>query len=410
MNEIKDKLLKHNITEEEYEKSLNEIFDCKDKGITPDWKTIIDKYNIDIHHDTIRKGVDSIYGSHFVTKYFEYKKLKNSIGQDEDKLTELDIKLRELRKERKKLQAEKLEVNRNDTKYGRFEAMYENIADAIERIPNPEFLPVNTYNNEKAYCLQFSDVHMGAKFKSITNEYSIEICKARFDKMLSETIKFVEENNVSTLYIVNNADSLQGMLRIGDVRLNDLPVVDSLVMFQKMMAEWLNQLSKYCFVKYYQVQVANHTELRLLNSSAGQMSCEDMEKIIVNYIADVLADNPRVFVNTEFRDDNLQFKILDYDVIALHGHTVTNQKTLIRDKSSQYKKFFSYAMIGHFHNSMEISVGEQSDHEEKLLCAPSIVGTCPYADSLMVGGKAAFKIHTFERGKGHVSSKTIILN
>lgn len=380
----------------------------KDKSLDIDyveWSELI--YGKTYSSDVARR---MFYGvERFISVYEEEKELIHNID-DSEIIKKIEEKTKELKFERKKVQAEKSELNRYENKASKYETYYENVANAIVKLPSPKFRDLEIEDNEKAYILQFSDVHYGATFKTITNEYSREICKERFNKLLFETIEFVKKNKVHELYIVNNADSLQGMLRMSDLRINDVAVVDSLVEFQKLIAEFLNRLSEYCYVRYYQVQTANHTELRLLNSNAGQMANEDMEKIIVNYINDVLADNERVFVNTEFKEDNLQFKVLDYEMIALHGHTINSQKTALKDKSNQYKKFFDYMLIGHFHSGYEMFVGEKETHSLEMLCSPSFVGTCPYADKLMVGGKSACKIYTFERGKGHTDSKIIILN
>jgi hypothetical protein len=200
------------------------------------------------------------------------------------------------------------------------------------------------------------------------------------------------------------------MLRINDVRMNDIPIVDALVEFSKIMIGFFNNLSKYCYVEYYHVNSANHTELRLLNSSAGQMAVEDMEKIIVNYIADALVNNERVFVNTEFREDNIQVKILDYNIIALHGHQINNIKTSIKDLSDKYDKPFDFIILGHYHSGVEMTVGERKNYAKEVLVCPSFVGTCPYADKLMVGGKSMVKIHVFEEGKGRKTTENIVLN
>lgn len=380
----------------------------KDKSLDIDyveWSELI--YGKAYSSDVARR---MFYGvERFISIYEEEKELIHNID-DSEIIQKIEEKKKELRLERKKVQAEKSELNRYENKKSKYEAYYENIASAIEKLPNPKFKDISICNNEKAYVLQFSDVHYGATFKTITNEYSREICKERFNKLLFETIDFVKNNDVHELYIVNNADSLQGMLRISDIKINDVAVVDALVEFQKLIAEFLNRLSEYCYVRYYQVQTANHTELRLLNSKAGQMANEDMEKIIVNYLNDVLEDNERVFINTEFKEDNLQFNVLEYEIIALHGHTIKNQKTALKDKSNQYKKFFDYMLIGHFHNGMELTVGEKETHSLELLCSPSFVGSCPYSDTLHLGSKSMAKIYTFESGKGHTDSKIIILN
>jgi len=68
---------------------------------------------------------------------------------------EIDEKRLELEKERKKLQATKIEYNRNLRTESRFELFYENIKDAIQRLEVPNFKRMNVDSNDKEYCVKF---------------------------------------------------------------------------------------------------------------------------------------------------------------------------------------------------------------------------------------------------------------
>jgi len=59
---------------------------------------------------------------------------------------------------------------------------------------------------------------------------------------------------------------------------------------------------------------------------------------------------------------------------------------------------------------MELCVGERKGYAKEVLVCPSFVGTCGYADRLMVGGKAGVKIHKFVSDKGRRSTESIVLN
>lgn len=329
---------------------------------------------------------------------------------DNELLDELTMKKIEIEKERKKLQATKSEYNKYLRVDSRFELFYENIRESIQVIEVPELYPIEKVYNNKHSVLNFSDVHYGSKFKGINNEYSREICKQRFEKLLGETIDYVKENNITDLTIINNGDSLQGMLRLSDLKANEIPVVEALVEFSQLMASFLNQLSSHVNIKYYHVNSANHMELRLLNSKAGEMATEDMEKIIINYIGDMLLNNPRIYIHREMKFDFVELDILGFNIVALHGHQVKNIKNFIRDISQRQRRFYDYAILGHFHGGMNLTVGESDINNIEVLVSPSFVGSCTYADSLMVGGKAMAKIYEFEENKGLVVTRNIILN
>lgn len=375
-----------------------------------DWEDLVELLKLDCHRDSLRKACNvTDYSAYKVIKYFEDKIESMKLDGSEDN-NESKALLRQLESERIKIRTQNLEKRKIERTEDRRDLYYENIGHLVEQLEVPKLNPIFSTNEESAHIMDFADVHYNSTFTAIANSYSREEAKLRFEKLLGETIEYINDNKVDTLYIINGGDSLQGMLRASDLKLNDLGVIDSLVDFQKIMARFLNELSVYCNIRYYHVNSANHTELRLLNSQAGQMAVEDMEKIIVNYLHDVLIDNERIFINTEFKESTIQFRLLDFEFICVHGHQIKNIKTSIKDLSDKYDKPFDFLIMGHYHSGVEMVVGERKGYAKEVLVCPSFVGTCPYADSLMVGGKSTVKIHKFVKGKGRKTTYNIVLN
>lgn len=392
--------------ENDYEYGLRLIKAKCENEIDLDWQDIIEILGLNCHRDSLRKACSvTEYSSYKVGEYYrnKYEKMLAE-NNNEDSL------LKELEEERIKVRTLNLENNKYKREKTRRDLYYENIGYLVETLPVPNLKPLCPDKGKFIDILDFADVHYNAQFTSVTNSYSREEAKERFNKLLGETIEYIQNNSVNTLIVVNNGDSLQGMLRASDLKLNDMGVIDSLVEFQKIMASFLNELSVYCNVKYYHVNSANHTELRLLNAKAGQMAVEDMEKIIVNYLHDVLANNERVFINREFKNDTVQFEANGFKFVCLHGHQIKNIKTSIRDLSDKYDTPFDFCLLGHYHSGVEMVVGERKGYAKEVLVSPSFVGACPYADKLMVGGKAMAKIHRFKEGKGRISTYNIVLN
>ena len=316
----------------------------------------------------------------------------------------------EVFKERCKIQALNLEGNRYKRQDARFELFYGNISKVIQSLTPPVFERLNTSNNEKKYVLGFGDIHYGANFESINNKYSIEECKRRFEILLSETEKYVTNNCISKLKAINVSDNIQGILRMTDLQLNEIPVVEAVVGISRLIAEFLNELSKVCKIEYYHVPMANHAQTRNLGSKASELVQEDMEKIIVNYISDLVKNNERISVISNVGKDYVDFKIFDFECFATHGHQFKSTKDCIKDMSNIHRKFYSYAFVGHTHSANEIIVGEENYNNMEVLTIPAFIGSCPYADSLFVGSKAMAKIYEFDSVYGHVGSKNIILN
>lgn len=107
---------------------------------------------------------------------------------------------------------------------------YEYVGNVIATLPLPEFEPINyPIPNEEEYIVMLSDIHYGAVFKSENNEYSPEIAKRRMEVLAARLIDFVQKKSVQKLRIVSGGDTLQGVLRINDLRINDSTVVKSCV-------------------------------------------------------------------------------------------------------------------------------------------------------------------------------------
>lgn len=362
-------------------------------------------------------GENNVYSSENLRKFwYVFDKIVDNIDDsveitEEDLIKELEIKKKEIIKERYKLQATKIEESRYNRQDARRELFYDNIKDCIQRLKLPEFKDIPfDYDNDKEYVLGMGDFHFGAKFNSQNNSYSREECKKRLEK-LSYALKCeIFANDIYKLKIINVADTIQGILRLTDLQLNEIPVVESVVEISRLLAEFLNEISSFCEIEYYHCSNANHSQTRPLGSKASELAAEDLEKVIVSYIEDLLKDNYRVKIISDLDKDYLCFNIFDFNAIILHGHQIKNVKDAIKDLSNLHRKFYDFCFLGHRHSANEIIVGEGISHNLEILTCPSFIGSDPYSDSLMVGSKSMVKLYEFDKKYGHTASRNIILN
>lgn len=320
----------------------------------------------------------------------------------------IDNKIRELKLERKKIQAEKLELNRLDTKEARYKEFYENIKWNIETLPLPEFKSLQTNNNSGSYIECFADLHYGADFTSENNVYNREECKRRMEQLASETINKVNCLNINNLHIIGLSDDIQGILRLSDIKLNDVATVQCVVEVARLIASFLNTISEYTNITYYHTMASNHTQPRYLGSKANAMPYEDMEIIIGNYIKDLLRDNNRINVVLSDKD-YVSFELEGQNIIAMHGHQIKSLKDAIKDLSHLHRKFYDICFLGHLHGGQSMYVGEGNGCTE-IKVVPSIVGSDPYSDSLKLGSKSMSKMYKVEKSKGITEEYTFMLN
>lgn len=408
--DFEEELLKYGLTTETYEAACKDI-DMKQEGsIDLDWSEIKDKYGIDLASDSIRKANGTIFGGAFRTKY-----LKNQIYSNPEEFSrekELDKKLSELRKERIKVQTANIERNRLDRSESRQELYYEYIGSVIDTLPLPDFKPImSDRQSEINYLVAIADVHYGAKFKSINNEYSPEIAKERFEYLTGRLIEFILEKNISKLTIASLGDLIQGVLRLSDLKINDSSIMKATVEVCRLIAIMLNDLSAYTNILYYHVPSANHTQVRVLNAKPSELADEDLEYLMGNYIHDLCSNNERITIKlVNDGEDFVDVYMPGNEIIAMHGHQIKNVEAAVKDRSILHKKFYDTVLLGHYHSGKEIPSHEGVLGDAEVLVCPSFVGSDPYSDSLCKGSKACVKIYGFDKLYGHTETYKIILN
>lgn len=402
---IVEELNKYNLDEATYEKILKDIDAKLDGDLDIDWGELVDKYNIRCHPDTIRKASASIFGGKFRAYYTQ----KHNVTED----AALDNKIAEIRKERVKLQTANLERNRLDRQEARQEMYYEYIGSTCKALPLPEFKSVKLENdgNETEYLLTIADIHYGATFDLLNNVYSPEICKERFELLAAYTIDFIKKNNLAKLNILELGDNIQGILRINDIKINDSSIVKATVEVSRLIALFLNEISEYCYIDYYHVPSANHTQMRNLGTKANELADEDLEYIIGHYIKDLCSANNRI--NVRLAEDGrqyLSFDIKGYSIISGHGHTLKGYKNSLKNLSILDGTFYDYCIVGHYHGGDMLTSHEGITNDCEVIVAPSFIGSDPYSQSIMKGSKASCLMLGFNDYNGHVETHKFILN
>ena len=333
----------------------------------------------------------------------------------DDHLDDLDVKTRELKKEKIKLQTEKLEYNRWLREEARDELICERICEAIAKLPPleiPNILPANVAGRvygDRAGCLLTADPHYGVDLKitglfgEIINEYSPEIFESRMWNLLTQVIDICEKEGFTSLYVFDLGDEIDGMLRVSQLFKLRYGVIESTVRYGRFITEWLNELSKHVYVKYQMVKDSNHCQLRMLSQPKNTFKDDNMSYIITEKLMDRLGDNP----NFEFIQNPTGYifdNIVGYNVFGCHGETKSMEQA-IKDFSRTYKVEIDFMVGGHKHHQSSTNVGIQSD----IISAPSIIGVDDYALSLNKTSDPGATLFVLEQGKGKVMEYNIKL-
>lgn len=410
IEKFKEELSKYGLTLETYDKIITDIDSKIDGENDYDWSEIKDKYGINCNSDTIRKSSSTPFGGKMRSEYEKYRIGLDKTENNSD--SELDVKIQELRKERIKLQTSNVERSRIDRAEARQEMYYEYVGNVVQSLTPPEFHPIeDNVHHEINYLVGLADVHYGATYCSVNNEYSPEEAKRRFEYLTYRLIHFVQDKHITTLTIVSLGDLIQGVLRLSDLKINDSSIVKATVEICRLIANMLNELSAYTKIAYYHTPSANHTQLRVLNAKASELADEDLEYLMGNYIKDLCANNERIAVHlAKEGNDFIEVYIPGNEIIAMHGHQLKNIENAIKDISILHKKFYDTVLLGHYHSGKEIPSHEGILGDAEVLISPSFVGSDPYSDKLCKGSKACVKVYGFDKLFGHTETYKIILN
>lgn len=380
---------------------LSRQFDLLSQRLTDpaiEWQDIADlraEYTgDDEHRDTIRKGAKLFY------EYLEVGWIKNPLESSAVTPTEATVQMRELRKERYKVQTEKLELNRWLRENARDELIVEHICQAITQL-EPLVIPDPIYTelSDREGVLLFGDEHYGTEFEicglnnEVINSYSPEIFENRMWSLLDQTISIVRKEGFSRIRVFSLGDFEDGLLRVKQLMQLRYGIVEGTVRYAEFISNWLNELSKYVEVEF-QTTNGNHTELRMLGQPKGTFTKENMSLVVESIIATRLANNPN-FTFAKNPTGYIFADILGYKLLGIHGE-VKSMEQAIKDFSQIYRVQLDFLVAGHKHHSRSETVGIN----QEVINVPSIIGVDDYSLSIHKTSNAGATFLVFEKGKG----------
>lgn len=389
---------------------LSRQFDLLSQRLTDpaiEWQDIADLRSEytgeDEHRDTIRKGAKLFY------EYLEAGWVKNPAECSVVSPSKVAVQIRELQKERCKIQTEKLEFNRWLRENARDELIVEHICQAVEKleplaIPNP----IHTDLSDREGVLVFGDEHYGTEFEihglhnEIINSYSPDIFESRMWNLLEQTISITTKEGFSKIHVFSMGDFEDGLLRVKQLMQLRYGVVEGTVRYADFISNWLNELSKYVEVEF-QTTSGNHTELRMLGQPKGTFTKENMSLVVDAMITTRLANNPN-FTFVKNPTGYIFADILGYKLLGIHGE-VKSMEQAIKDFSQMYRVQLDFLIAGHKHHSRSETVGIN----QEVINVPSIIGVDDYSLSIHKMSNAGATFLVFEKGKGKVIEYAIKL-
>ena len=208
---------------------------CNDKEQIGSWQDVA---------DIINELTGNDYGeSTYRKKYQAFQKMlsanQSKFVDSDAQLKEIEVQKRELEKAKVKLQTEKLEYNRWIREDARDELFEEKVIESIKKygkiLNPPKDIPIK--HNKRNGLLCIADSHFGKEytiyglFDEVINQYSPEIFYQRMEQIYNETLEIIDREDLSTLYIFNLGDSVEGFIRNSQLWSLRWGVIDSATIF-----------------------------------------------------------------------------------------------------------------------------------------------------------------------------------
>ena len=121
MRDINKELEEFGLTEESYERLLEECQKKVNKETDKDWSEISEEFRLNFNGDTLRKASQTILGGSFVKEYYELKNAKGLSSNENELLQRLEDKKRELEREKIKFRDQRNAWQRQNYNAARLE-------------------------------------------------------------------------------------------------------------------------------------------------------------------------------------------------------------------------------------------------------------------------------------------------
>lgn len=324
-----------------------------------DWQDIVDKYEMGIHRDVLRKSFQAPLGGYSIYKYFDEKEVEGCKSNKMDEVREiignLDLKKAEIRKKNTQLTKIKNEFIRsvevaNDIKD------YWKDNDFKVVVDNYDFKVIEN-NNNRAMVVQITDWHIGLIINNCkNNSFNLSIAKKRIEKLLKEIHKYIELYDIEKIYLVSTGDLIEHCYMRPNQHQNvEFGQSIQISETQRLILNMLVDLSKECYVQFSGVS-GNHDRnngdknVALVNDNANTTLLRNLKDMLD------FCDNKNLKERITINLDSLTSREIYKDICGvkckfIHGdERIKDGKQLIQTDISMNEEFIDILFRGHWHN------------------------------------------------------------
>lgn len=316
MEEILKKLPQEN--EAQY---IFRIGQAKDAGlITSTWGELAPILNVELDIDDVEARGESAFRKKYRVMQQAWDDVFSKSQFSESRLDEIEEQKRELFKAKKQFEDQRRECKKLWTEEARFDNLTDKLIESVNRLCDEHPLEFDDYvqkRGDKEAVLCLADWHYGMVTDNIWNKYNTDICRQRVSRLITKTVGYLQLHNISTLHIMLLGDAAHGAIHNSCRVASEEDTCDQLMHVSEIIAESINELSKYTSEVNVYTTYGNH--LRTMQNKNDSIHSDNMEKIIGWWLEQRLQNNSRVNI---IKSDYYEFIFLNacgYNVVGAHG-------------------------------------------------------------------------------------------
>lgn len=308
-----------------------------------------------------------------------YKILDKQASQ----LLQAEDKIFEYKKERVKLNDQRLQINALTRLVAREETFKEIAVEAAANISKNKIFDVpkniNVKNAEKKAILCIGDWHYGLDVDLFYNTYNVDIAVERITTLLNTVIIHLQEHSIDDLYVINLGDMVSGRIHL-PLRINNrIDTVQQTIEISEILAEFLTVLSEHTNVNYVSVS-DNHS--RVEPNKKESLQTESFARIIDWFLEERLSNNKNIhFIENTFSEDFAIFNVFDHCVVAVHGDK-DPQRGIVDRLNSYLQGHIDLLISAHRHHF----TADENNFTE-FYCNGSLIGQDDYSANLRLNSK-----------------------
>ena len=308
-----------------------------------------------------------------------YKILDKQASQ----LLQAEDKIFEYKKERVKLNDQRLQINALTRLVAREETFKEIAIEAASNISKNKIfdIPKNitVKNAEKKAILCIGDWHYGLDVDLFYNTYNVDIAVERITTLLNTVLIHLQEHSIDDLYVINLGDMISGRIHL-PLRINNrIDTVQQTIEISEILAEFLTVLSEHTNVNYVSVS-DNHS--RVEPNKKESLQTESFARIIDWFLEERLSNNKNIhFIENTFSEDFAIFNVFDHCVVAVHGDK-DPQRGIVDRLNSYLQGHIDLLISAHRHHF----TADENNFTE-FYCNGSLIGQDDYSANLRLNSK-----------------------